>query len=85
MQTIESKTEKQRYTRKEAAQYLSSKLFVSIKPGTLSSWAWKRKRDPQHVEHCHDLKFVKDGYSVYYPKSELDAYVRNRQNKMYIP
>lgn len=85
MQTTDSKIENPRYTRREAAQYLSSKLFVSIKPGTLSAWAWKKKNDSTFAQHGHDLKFVKDGYSVYYPKSELDAYIRNRQNKMYMP
>lgn len=85
MQTTDSKIEKVRYTRKEAAQYLSSKLFIPLKPRTLSAWAWRKKNDPEYARRGHDLKFVKDGYSVYYPKSELDAYIRNRLNKMYMP
>ena len=85
MQSADNKIEKVRYSRREAALYLSSKLFITLKPGTLSAWAWRKKRDPEYVQHGHDLKFVKDGYSVYYPKSELDAYIRNRQNKMYMP
>lgn len=85
MQSTENKIEKLRYTRKEAAQYLSNKLFIPLKPGTLSAWAWRKKNDSTFAEHGHDLKFVKDGHSVYYPKSELDAYIRNRQNKMYMP
>ena len=73
---IGSKIEKVRYTREEAAHYIADKLFISLKPGTLSVWAWKKKRD---------LKFVKDGHSVHYRKVDLDAYIENRQKNMYMP
>lgn len=82
---IEGRNEKLRYTREEAAKYISAKLFISLKPGTLSTWAWKKKRDSKFAKNGHDLKFVKDGHAVHYRKADLDAYIENRLKKMFTP